>query len=133
MLKIYYDNDVDLTILKEKVIAVIGYGSQGNAQANCLKDSGLNLILGLRPEGRSWEKAKKDGFEVYSIPEAVKKSDLNLIQKLVQTKKLHPQLLKHLRIKYFHLCRHFEASSSFAQRQLNKNKSKGLHTPSSLT
>jgi len=76
MVKLYYDKDADLSVLKGKTIAVIGYGSQGNAQANCMKDSGLNVIIGLRPEGKSWEKAKKDGFEVFTIDEAVKRSDI---------------------------------------------------------
>ena len=76
MVKIYYDKDVDVSVLDGKKIAVIGYGSQGNAQANCLKDSGLNVILGLRPKGKSWEKAKKDGFDVFAIDDAVKRSDI---------------------------------------------------------
>ena len=53
MVKIYYDKDVDSSVLKGKTIAVIGYGSQGNAQANCIKDSGIKVIIGLRPEGKS--------------------------------------------------------------------------------
>jgi ketol-acid reductoisomerase len=76
MVKIYYDKDVDASVLDGKKIAVIGYGSQGNAQANCLKDSGLNVIIGLRPTGKSWEKAKKDGFDVFAIDDAVKRSDI---------------------------------------------------------
>jgi ketol-acid reductoisomerase len=76
MVKIYYDKDVDLSVLDGKKIAVIGYGSQGNAQANCLKDSGLNVIIGLRPKGKSWEKAEKDGFDVFTIDDAVKRSDI---------------------------------------------------------
>jgi ketol-acid reductoisomerase len=76
MVKIYYDKDVDVSVLDGKKIAVIGYGSQGNAQANCLKDSGLNVIIGLRPKGKSWEKAKKDGFDVFAIDDAVKRSDI---------------------------------------------------------
>ena len=65
MVKVYYDSDVSLDVLKNKIIAVIGYGSQGHAQAQNMRDSGLNIILGLRPEGKSWSRAKKDGFEVY--------------------------------------------------------------------
>lgn len=76
MVKIYYDKDVDVSVLDGKKIAVIGYGSQGNAQANCLKDSGLNVIIGLRPKGKSWEKAKKDGFDVFAIDDAIKRSDI---------------------------------------------------------
>jgi ketol-acid reductoisomerase len=76
MVKVYYDTDVSLALLKNKIIAVIGYGSQGCAQAQNMRDSGLNVILGLRPEGKSWNRAKKDGFEVYSVSEAVEKGDV---------------------------------------------------------
>lgn len=76
MAKVYYDADVNLDSLKGKTVAVIGYGSQGQAQAKNMKDSGINVILGLRPEGSSWEKAEKDGFNVYSVPDAVKKADI---------------------------------------------------------
>lgn len=76
MVKIYYEEDADLSTLKGKTIAVIGYGNQGSPQANCMKDSGLNVIIGLRPEGNSWERAKKDGFEVFSVTDAVKKADV---------------------------------------------------------
>lgn len=48
MVKVYYENDADLSALQGKTLAVIGYGSQGNAQANCMRDSGVNVILGLR-------------------------------------------------------------------------------------
>jgi ketol-acid reductoisomerase len=76
MVKVYYDADVSLAPLKNKTIAVIGYGSQGHAQAQNMRDSGLNVILGLRPEGKSWSRAKKDGFEVYSVSEAAEKGDV---------------------------------------------------------
>jgi len=76
MVKVYYDADVSLDPLKNKTIAVIGYGSQGNAQAQNMRDSGLNVTLGLRPEGKSWNRAKKDGFEVYPVSEAAEKGDI---------------------------------------------------------
>lgn len=76
MAKIYYEQDADLEILKEKTIAVIGYGSQGSAQANNMKDSGLKVIIGLRPEGASAERAKQNGFEVFPISEAAAKADI---------------------------------------------------------
>jgi len=76
MVKVYYDTDVSLALLKNKTIAVIGYGSQGHAQAQNMRDSGLNVILGLRPEGKSWNRAKKDGFEVYPVSEAAEKGDV---------------------------------------------------------
>ncbi|MGB9857142.1 MAG: ketol-acid reductoisomerase [Dictyoglomaceae bacterium] len=76
MAKIYYDSDVNMDILKDKVIAVIGYGSQGRAHSNNLKDSGLKVILALRPNGESWKRAIEEGMEVYDIETAVKKADI---------------------------------------------------------
>lgn len=73
--KRFYEKDADLSILKGKTIAVIGYGSQGHAQAQNLRDSGLQVIIGLR-EGKSFEQAKNDGFEVVSVSEAASRADL---------------------------------------------------------
>lgn len=71
----YYEKDADLSVLSGKTVAVIGYGSQGHAQAQNLRDSGVKVIIGLR-EGKSFEQAKNDGFEVYSVSEATKQADL---------------------------------------------------------
>jgi len=76
MVKVYFEKDASLTPLKNKIIAVIGYGSQGHAQAQNMRDSGLNVIVGLRKEGESWKKAQKDGFQVYEISEAAEKADV---------------------------------------------------------
>ncbi|MEM1539804.1 MAG: ketol-acid reductoisomerase [Candidatus Bathyarchaeia archaeon] len=78
MVRVYFDSDTSLDLIKDKTLAVIGYGSQGEAQAKNLRDSGLNVIVGLRPNGRSWGKARKDGFDVYSISEATKRGDIIL-------------------------------------------------------
>jgi len=78
-MKIYKDEDADISILKDKVIAVLGYGSQGHAHALNLRDSGLNVIVGLRKDGRSYEKAKEHGFEPVSVREACEKGDLIMI------------------------------------------------------
>jgi ketol-acid reductoisomerase (EC 1.1.1.86) len=78
MAKVYTDKEASLDILKDKTISVIGYGSQGRAQALNLRDSGLHVILGLR-QGKSWNEAKKEGFEVYEVDEAVKRSDLVMV------------------------------------------------------
>jgi ketol-acid reductoisomerase len=75
-MKIYYDNDADLKYLEDKVVAVIGYGSQGHAQAQNLKDSGVNVVVGLRKESSSWPIAEEDGFEVLTTPEAAAKADM---------------------------------------------------------
>jgi ketol-acid reductoisomerase len=77
--KVYFDSDANLDVLKGRNIAVIGYGSQGEAQAKNLRDSGLNMVVGARRGGDSWKKAEKDGFEVCTISEAVKKGDVILL------------------------------------------------------
>ena len=76
MVKIYYDKDADLKLLKGKTIAVIGYGSQGHAQAQNLKDSGLDVIVGLRKGSARWKQAQKDGLKVAAVAEAAKKADI---------------------------------------------------------
>ncbi len=76
MAKIYYDKDADLNYLKDRTIAVIGYGNQGRAQSLCYRDSGIKVIVGLRPEGNSWKLAKEDGISPRSIEEAAKKADI---------------------------------------------------------
>lgn len=76
MAKIWRDNEIDMSILDDKVIAVIGYGSQGRAQALNMKDSGLNIIVGVRQGGESWRKALQDDVRVKSIEEAAKEADI---------------------------------------------------------
>ncbi len=75
MAKVYYDKDADLKLLKNKKVAVIGYGSQGHAQAQNLKDSGVNVIIGVIPDATA-DAAKKAGFSVMSVVEAVKQADI---------------------------------------------------------
>lgn len=72
---IIHDNAVDLSVLSGKVIAVIGYGSQGRAQALCLRDSGLNVIIGVR-KGPSFDAAVEDGFKTLSVADASKEADI---------------------------------------------------------
>jgi ketol-acid reductoisomerase len=74
--KIYYDNDADLSHLKDKTIAILGYGSQGHAQAQNLRDSGCNVIIGQRPGGPNYDLAKSHKFEPMSVEDAVKKADI---------------------------------------------------------
>jgi ketol-acid reductoisomerase len=76
MAKIYYDQDAHKSYLEGKTIAVIGYGSQGRGQALNLKDSGVNVMVGLRENGSSWEKAKKDGLKVETIERAAQQADI---------------------------------------------------------
>lgn len=75
MVKMYYETDVNKDALYGKTIAIIGYGSQGHAQAQNLRDSGYRVVIGLR-QGKSWEQAEKDGFEVFSVAEATKQADV---------------------------------------------------------
>lgn len=76
MVQVYYDQDADLGCLKGKKIAIIGYGSQGHAQAQNLKDSGLDVIVGLRRDLPDWEKAINDGLTVTTVPEAAAAGDI---------------------------------------------------------
>lgn len=73
---IYYDNDADLKDLEGKTIAILGYGSQGHAQAQNLRDSGLNVIIGQRPGGANYDLAKSHGFEPLSAADATKQADI---------------------------------------------------------
>jgi ketol-acid reductoisomerase len=76
MTKIYYDKDADLSLLKNKTIAIIGYGSQGHAHAQNLRDSGCHVIVGQRPGSPNYDLAKSHGFEPVSAEEAAKRGDL---------------------------------------------------------
>ena len=77
--KIYYDQDADLGLLKNKSIAIIGYGSQGHAHVLNLKDSGQNVVVGLYKGSKSWGRAEKDGLRVTTVAEAAKMSDVVMI------------------------------------------------------
>ena len=74
--KIYYDHDADLSVLKDKTIAILGYGSQGHAQAQNLRESGCNVIVGQRPGSENYDLAVEHGFEPLPIDEATKRGDL---------------------------------------------------------
>ncbi len=75
MPKVYLDQDADLGWIENRTIAVIGYGNQGHAQAQNLRDSGCRVIVGAR-RGSSWQRAERDGFEVYEIGEASRRADI---------------------------------------------------------
>jgi len=79
MLKIYYDDDTDLDIYKDRTIAIIGYGIQGRSQALCLRDSGLNVMVSQREGGVNYEQAKKDGFKPVEANKAAKEADIIMI------------------------------------------------------
>ena len=71
-MKVYYDKDTDLSLIKGKQVAIIGYGSQGHAHAQNLHDSGVNVTVGVRRTGASWAKVEKAGLKVADIADAVR-------------------------------------------------------------
>lgn len=113
--KVYTDKDADLGVLKDKTIAVIGYGSQGHAHALNLKDSGVNVIIGLYKGSKSAAVAKKQGFKVYLTAEAVKRADVimialpDMVQADVYKNDIAPQLEKGKTLLFSHgLAVHFD-------------------------
>ena len=91
MAKIYHDGDADLGVLKGKTIAIIGYGSQGHAQAQNLRDSGLEVVAADVPGSKAWKRAEADGIRVTTTPEAAKEADLIHI---LLPDELHPKIYK---------------------------------------
>ena len=75
MVKIYHDKDADLKVLKDKTIAIVGWGNQGHAQGENLKDSGLDVIAADLPGSKAWKRAEADGVKVMTVAEAAKKAD----------------------------------------------------------
>ncbi len=108
MVKLYHDQDADLKVLKGKKIAVIGYGNQGRAQALCLHDSGLDIVVGARKGGESWETVMSDGLKVAEIPAAVKGADIVMIllpdevQPRVYTEQIAPNLKSGAALEFAH-------------------------------
>ena len=78
-MKIFYDDDANLEIIKNMKVSIIGYGSQGHAHANNLNDSGVDVTVGLREGSSSWKKAEDAGLKVASVSEASKGADLIMI------------------------------------------------------
>ncbi|HII1510354.1 TPA: ketol-acid reductoisomerase [Staphylococcus aureus] len=107
MTTVYYDQDVKTDALQGKKIAVVGYGSQGHAHAQNLKDNGYDVVIGIRP-GRSFDKAKEDGFDVFPVAEAVKQPDVIMvllpdeIQGDVYKNEIEPNLEKHNALAFAH-------------------------------
>src|SRR5579872_1246970 len=73
--KVYYDQDADLNLLKGKTIAMLGYGSQGHAHAMNLRDSGIRVVIGTRPNGKTWDLAITHGWKPLPVKEAVAQAD----------------------------------------------------------
>ena len=78
-MKVYYDKDADLSLIKGKLVAIVGYGSQGHAHAQNLNDSGVKVVVGLRRGGASWAKAEKAGLRVAEVADAVKSADVVML------------------------------------------------------
>ncbi len=98
MAQLFYDSDADLNLIKGRTVAIIGYGSQGHAHALNLKDSGINVVVGLYEGSSSAEKATADGLEVLSVSDASAKADWIMVllpdefQQAVYTKEIAPHL-----------------------------------------
>jgi len=75
-MKVYYDKDADLSLIKGKKVTIIGYGSQGHAQAQNLRDSGVNVVIGQRPGGKNFDLAISHGFKPVSAADATKQADV---------------------------------------------------------
>ncbi len=78
-MQVYYDKDADLSLIQNKRVTILGYGSQGHAHANNLKDSGVDVTVGLRAGSESWAKAEKVGMKVATVKEAVESADLVMV------------------------------------------------------
>ncbi|HVD35818.1 MAG TPA: ketol-acid reductoisomerase, partial [Nitrososphaeraceae archaeon] len=106
--KKWFDNDVTLDLLKSKTVAVVGYGIQGRAQANNMKDSGLDVIVGLRKEGKTWDLAEKDGHIVKEVADASNSANIihilvpDMEQALVYTNNIAPKLSRGKTLSFSH-------------------------------
>ncbi|MCU0840326.1 MAG: ketol-acid reductoisomerase [Thiobacillaceae bacterium] len=107
-MKVYYEKDADLSLIKKRKVAIVGYGSQGHAHANNLKDSGVKVSVGLRKGGASWDKAKKAGLTVKEVGDAVKDADVVMIlvpdeqQPDVYRNEIEPNLKKGAALAFAH-------------------------------
>ena len=107
-MQVFHDEDADLSILKGKTISVIGYGSQGRAQSNNMRDSGLNVVIGAGPKDlyQDWSAAEKDGFRVLSIEESARIGDIvhillpDPIQPEIYQKQIHNNLRKDVTLSF---------------------------------
>ena len=106
-MQIYHDSDADIGLLKGRKIAVLGYGSQGRAQALCYRDSGLEITVGVR-EGKSFDRAKDDGFDPVSVAEATKDADVVMMmlpdeaQPDIYQSEIEPNLKKGVALEFAH-------------------------------
>lgn len=107
-MKLYHDEDVDIHVLDGKKVSVLGYGAQGRAQALCFHDSGIDVTVGVRKDGKSWNKAKEDGLKVQEFADAVKDADVVLmllpdeIQPEIYAKYVQPNLKAGAALEFAH-------------------------------
>ncbi|MEW5771783.1 MAG: ketol-acid reductoisomerase [Pseudomonadota bacterium] len=113
-MKVYYEKDCDLSLIKKKKVTIVGYGSQGHAHANNLKDSGAKVTVGLRKGGASWDKAKKAGLTVKEVGAAVKDADVVMMlvpdemQPDVYKNEIEPNIKKGAALAFAHgFCIHY--------------------------
>ena len=108
MAKTWKDEDISLDPIRDQTIAVLGYGIQGHAQSNNMKDSGLNVIVGLKEGGNSWKKAEADGHKVMSVADACKQADIiqvlipDMIQAEVYKNEIGPNLSEGKALSFSH-------------------------------
>ena len=99
MAEMFYDADADLSVIQDRQVAVIGYGSQGHAHALSLRDSGVDVRVGLRPGSKSWAKAEAEGLRVVDVAQAVEEADLIMIlapdqyQRHIYAESIEPNLV----------------------------------------
>ncbi len=107
-MRIYYDKDADLSIIQKMNVVVVGYGSQGHAHANNLRDSGVGVKVALRPGSGSWEKAENAGFDVAAVAEATDGADLVMLltpdehQQRIYSEQIEPNLKAGAAIAFAH-------------------------------
>ncbi len=107
-LELYHDEDVDIHVLDGKKVSVLGYGAQGRAQALCFHDSGIDVTVGARKDGKSWNKAKEDGLKVQEFADAVKGADVVMmllpdeIQPEIYAKYVEPNLKAGAALEFAH-------------------------------
>ena len=113
-MKVYYDKDADLSLIKGKKVTIVGYGSQGHAHAQNLRDSGVSVVVGLQEGSKSKARAETDGFDVFSVREAVSRADVVIflmpdhIQAQVYRESVAPVLKKGAALAFAHgFCIHF--------------------------
>ncbi len=107
-MKVYYDKDAKLELIREKKVAIVGFGSQGHAHAQNLKDSGVSVVVGLRRNGSSWKKAEAAGLDVREVPDAVRDADVVMVlipdenQGDVYREEIEPNLKKGVYLAFAH-------------------------------